>query len=870
MQIHKPAQLGLSFRAIEFRKRFGLCVSGYLHVPFARADAGSLWGEQSMWKFLAQEMASPLIDEGVAKVTPEFLVHGSAYPPGGASTGCAVRARLGTVEKTLLVIGDRHWHDATTPSAPAPFERMPLDWSRAYGGADFAANPAGRGRAKVDDLLFLPNLELPGQRLLCADQAAAPAGFGALDVLHPQRRALQGSYDGDYLKLHSPGFPPDMDWNCFNLAPRDQWLPGPLAGDEAFVLEHMHPQQPRIEGQLPGLRVRVFADYGTGPEPVGGPSEPGLLREVPMRLTTVWFFPHAERMVLVFHGLAEVQEDDASDIAGLLGAVERSGEVRADEHYIEVLRRRRDVEYGAVESLNDADLLPAGIDTADPDQQSAEAAFVIEGLQAEAQRRRAEVEVLAMRQKIVQQGGDPDALGVVMPARETPPSPAELPAYLKARKKQMDEQQWQEVSDLLDHLDRAVALVRDGAVTPQQLEEQVHRGPPTYRADQHLRDLQAAGHALDVNQAFPQLKMKETIERINYLQSAHLQPPALAQEHERSRREREELRWMLAHGLRYFAGMDFTGADLSGLDLRGADLTGAWLESANLAGSNLSACKLMGAVLAHANLRGVIGVEADLSMANLGGAQLAGATFDRASLRGATLDGSALAETQMRGADLTDARWLESTWGVSDWSGIVSPNALFHKLDLSGVVLTEAQLAGAVFNECKLKDVDLRAAMLQGANFLGCDLDGVRMDAARLDGAVFSPECTLRQASFAQASLASANLQGANLEGASLVRARLDGACLVRTNLEAADVRLASLRGALMRRTRLCKARLAGANLKDAILQHADLRGSDLRDANLFAADLSRARLDGDVRLERALLQRARTWPRLTPEEAAQ
>jgi uncharacterized protein YjbI with pentapeptide repeats len=62
---------------------------------------------------------------------------------------------------------------------------------------------------------------------------------------------------------------------------------------------------------------------------------------------------------------------------------------------------------------------------------------------------------------------------------------------------------------------------------------------------------------------------------------------------------------------------------------------------------------------------------------------------------------------------------------------------------------------------------------------------------------------------------------------------------------------------------------LAGANFQEAILQHADLRGADMRNCNLFAADMSRVRLDGDVQLEGALLKRARTWPRLTPEQQA-
>ena len=72
-----------------------------------------------------------------------------------------------------------------------------------------------------------------------------------------------------------------------------------------------------------------------------------------------------------------------------------------------------------------------------------------------------------------------------------------------------------------------------------------------------------------------------------------------------------------------------------------------------------------------------------------------------------------------------------------------------------------------------------------------------------------------------------------------------------------------------MRKAACANALLSGVNLSGAVLQGADLRGTDLRRSNLFAADLSRVRLDGSTQLEGALFTRARTWPRLTPEQQA-
>ena len=49
----------------------------------------------------------------------------------------------------------------------------------------------------------------------------------------------------------------------------------------------------------------------------------------------------------------------------------------------------------------------------------------------------------------------------------------------------------------------------------------------------------------------------------------------------------------------------------------------------------------------------------------------------------------------------------------------------------------------------------------------------------------------------------------------------------------------------------------------DAILQGADLRSVDLGAANLYGADLARALMDPNTSLQRANVDRARTWPRL-------
>lgn len=864
MQVIKPQVLGLASRSIEYRKRMGLSVSALLHVPFLQAAHGTLWTEQSMWNFLAEEMKPPLIDEGVKKLTSEFLVSGYAYPR-ERPNAVAVRARLGDCEKTLLVSGDRYWQE-TGPSEPRPFERMPLTWDRAYGGEGYAPNPAGRGRAVIDGVRWLPNLELPGSRLVDPDDVVTPAGFGMLDIMHPQRARYRGTYDDVWLKEHSPGFAPDLDWKHFNMATSDQWLNVPLTGDESFALENLHPERALIQGALPRLAVRVLINVRTRDAGSGGLE----LREVAMQPTTVWIFPHAERLILIFHGLAQVGEDDASDVTQLIGGVERLGEPRDVSHYVNVIAKRQDGKRAAIEALNDGDLIPDGLDTADPESERMQAVMRPEGLREEAAYRRAQIDVEMARDELRAQGRDPDALGVRLPPREKPISSAELPKYLERLVKETEAQQWAAVDDAVTQIEKVLAMAQLTGRKPADL---LPHGPPRFRASVELEEIAKgfarAGAPFDRSAMADKLTRQELMLHQDYLRNAHLQRPAPPLQGEPAAAARREIEWLLSRGLRTLPGIDLTGADLSKLDLRGVDFSGAWLESANLSEANLSGANLSAAVLAHANLSRATATEANFHSANLGRAELAGAILDGANLRNATLRFCKLGGTRCHRANLDSVELLDAVWGDADWREVSAEGVLFYKLDLKGVVLSEANLSSCNFIECDVTGVDFQRAALASVNFVTCKADGAHFAGATLPGATFVQGTSLAAADFTQANLAGANLAECKLDGARFVRAKLDGANLGLASLVGCDARLASAKGALLRRTLLAGARLAGADFKDAILQHADLRGADLRQANLFGADLSRVRVDSDVRLDGALLERARTYPRLRRDEQA-
>lgn len=347
MKTVKPSPLSLISRPFEFRGRLriGLAIAAF--VPLREP---ALLPEAAMWPFLAEELPpdQPL-DAGIPKSRPEFIAVAKACAPDASSTArIRTEITLGTVTKRLDAIGDRTFHNDRFSDA-TPFAEMPLDWTHTYGGKGVADNPAGKGAGlgSVQTPVKVQNVINPD----VAHPARTPASYGPIDPMWPGRAKRAGTYDDAWLKKDYPGFPRDIDWLFFNLAQPDQWLPGALTGNEKFALVNLHPVQRRIEGWLPGLVPRLFVVRKNA-------DGDGGFEEVPMALTTVWFFPHRERMVLVHHGSADLAEEDASDIARVVIGADRLGELSPAAHFRAVMEKRT-AKGGAIHALNDADLVPA-------------------------------------------------------------------------------------------------------------------------------------------------------------------------------------------------------------------------------------------------------------------------------------------------------------------------------------------------------------------------------------------------------------------------------------------------------------------------------------------------------------------------------
>jgi uncharacterized protein YjbI with pentapeptide repeats len=797
MKTIKPRRAGVLCRTFENGDASYLAVSVLVFFPFAPPSRPLT--EVDLWRFAAVELGDEPIDACMPKQRGEVLVTGSAYPFGGPRPACAPRVTIGTVDKTLYVVGDRFWKGGAA-SDPRPFTEMPLGWEQAFGGEGYAPNPVGKGfaptRTEHGEVHVLPNVEDPKRLVRFPDDRPQPAGFGPYDLTWPQRFSKVGTYDAAWLKERFPGFAKDMDWSLWNGAPEDQQIQGYFKGDEPFTLELMHPEKARIEGRLPGLRTRAVVTQRTG--------EGEAFREIATRLDTVRLFPHAERGVLVFHGLLEVAEDDGTDVVHLVLACEDMGAPKPVDHYREVLARRLDKKSGALPALRDGDLMPDRGGAAEAGSADAGTASVMatQGLLQKNMRRKAELEHERAKQRMAALGLDP-GLVPPLPPEEPPPNLDDLATFVERMSAEADKAKADAEKRKLEAEEQARAACREQGIDYDRMmrDGQKGGGPPKFSAAEEIAKLrQAADRAKAQGLSDPEmdaaladgsleecLRASEQRLREAYRRFAHHFPEAVRLEGDRGL----DVRRQVAEGHRRgesFAGRDLTGADLSGLDLTRCDLRGALLERVDFTGAELGGADLTGAVLARADL-----TRANLFAAKLAGANLGSAKLVEAEVGGADLTGAVLAK-----ADLTRAR--------------------FHDAQMTRVDLSEAILAGA----------DLARATASRVDLVGTDLTGVKLEGADMSKCTFV-ECTVAGVDFSCAKLVSAVFVAARGDGAIFRGADLENLRVVRdSSFERADFRGAKLVGANLRGTRLAGSDFSGARLADADLGEADLSGARL------------------------------------------
>lgn len=218
--------------------------------------------------------SAPLVEAEFVpnKPKPEVLLNGTCYAPRGeATTSVEVGLRVGSVNKTFRVVGDRVWKSSMmgpVPSDPLPFTSMPISYDVAFGGRDeteephsaYAMNPVGRGyharphRPSIDERP-LPNTEQIERPIRDPREAYLPMAFGPWGRSWPPRMHFAGTYDERWQQEQFPFLPNDFDERYYQSAPMDQQLEH-LVGGEVVELKNLTPDG-ICRFQIPTLRVPI-------------------------------------------------------------------------------------------------------------------------------------------------------------------------------------------------------------------------------------------------------------------------------------------------------------------------------------------------------------------------------------------------------------------------------------------------------------------------------------------------------------------------------------------------------------------------------------------------------------------------------------
>ncbi|KWN94498.1 DUF2169 domain-containing protein [Burkholderia ubonensis] len=809
MKIIKPLRLSPLTRLYRMRGEEHLGIAALMVATLG--DAPQLLMDTELWSLAGEELGDYTLDMALPKTHPEFLVSGYAYGKGGGT--CEVGVHFNGIEKRLRVSGDRRW-DGSRITAPEPFERLKLDWDLAYGGAGCADNPRGRGIAMPDDAVhLLPNIESPHDPIRFRDQRSAPAGFCPIDAAWPQRASLYGELDRQWLEEDFPGFPRSLDPRYFNIAPADQqWIEQDEWPDgAAYELVHLHPDHALLTGRLPALRARSFIVRAGGDTP----------EEIPMRLTTAWFIPHRERVLMIYHGVTTVREFDASDVDALLFGADASGQPRPADWYRQVIDWRTRHEKAALYALRDQDLLP---------ERYLSPGFP--GMSGAASQ--------SVRQQILK-----DRLSAFPNARQIEePRPDQLVEFVERQEAEAEAQR------------ARLEKLREEASANEAIAKAARRGPPERIAAPD----DGVGPAGRSRMQQMQHDADASLRKL-YLQSAHHQEAPDRLSTAASRPHRERVAAAVAAG-QSLEGADLTGVDLSRMNLRGARLSGAMLENADLSDADLTGAALNHAVLVRANLSRTTFRNADLTGANLSLAACDHTDFAGANLSDGIVERVQWRDCRLNGGVLDNTRFSECRFHAVDFGHATLRNLIFIEQSFDDVDFSGATIRKMLLMNCSIVNVRFSAADIEGFGIVDTQANGqLRFDRASVVKACFIRHCDLGGADFSCAMLNEVNFRETNLGGADFGGAHISNCDFTDACLNAARLRGAKVEGSNLVRTDFTQADLRDTDLIGAFMRRSTLDGADLRRANLFRANLAQVLADDDTRWDDAYLDKAMRYP---------
>jgi uncharacterized protein YjbI with pentapeptide repeats len=757
MIITKPLQLTAKHAVIEQDHKFYCVFSATLGFRLSSGEA--LLEMDAMSESIAAMGANPMPDMGMPKPRAEYLVSGKYFAPGGEPVrGGEVRVSFADNEKSLYVFGDREWV-LGQPSEAEWISEMPLDYSRAYGGATYPKNPVGIGF----DEDRLPNIENPAQILTSRKANIQPAGLGVIDLRAEQRLSYQGTYDDSYLHKYYPGYPADFDWHGFMCAAEDQWSVEYYQGNEAFELHNLHPQHPLISGKLPGYVSRCFIRKQ-------GASQ---LQELAMKLDTVWFFPEQDLGLLIWRCGLDVADDDADEIEHLMLAYESQRQaVRTLDYYQRAFDRLTSGDDPLIKQMSSTALIPdtekSGLQLIqEKGGDSAAAGAFAQNLdaRAEAASQQTSERIQAMLEEMQQQTPPDDLaqnteLGKLQEMLANPPEApldpdvvafnerleALLPGITGGdpKKVSFDDFSFDKLDEMMQAMD--VLLENKQALATEQVDRV--RTEMEQNLQREMADMGAAHGAEET--------IQQAQETLSFLDDLDQPPPAPLPRIDSNAivDELEQLTPQTVEAMQQLQDMKTMGVDEEATRELEQLIRQSTAQQDELRKEQLQQ------------------VEQDFKLVYRDTAhhQPAGESPHRQSLDERK---QVFLDSANKGVDVSKRDWACLDLSGLNLDGIDLHDAYLEQVNLSNASLRGANLSGAI----------LARATLQGADLTGADLTGANVGAVMAHNARFD-RCVLNQAKLSKGDFSAASFNAAQMQGIEFLEVVADGAQFVEAELE--------------------------------------------------------------------------------------
>ena len=855
MQIFKPLQLSLLTKQFNWKNKNHLAVTVLLGFPFDSNEEVLL--EQDLWSRQPDLLGErSMLDACMPKPQGEVLVYGNYYAPGGQPVKAdRVQVLMGPIDKSLAVIGQRYWRTLLAPTDPEPFTELSLSYEYAFGGKDYKKNPTGKGMDEVDVFgemrLPMPNIEDTDNLITSTDHRPDPAGLGPLDMMWEQRAAKTGTYDEAWQRDYFPGYPPDLDWTHFNTAPSDQWIDGYWQGDETFKLLNMHPEKTEVGGKLPAFRTRCFVEKQAG--------QGTLFTEVEMRAETTFLFPNEEIGVLLFRGVIEVEEDDATDIENLLLAYEDLAQTpRSKEYYDEALRNRLDESKVFKYMMYTKDIIPDSercgftrlLDDVDMSGDS-ELAKNLDA-RAEAEKQKAldmlEQQKQQLKEKLEAAGIDPTPYLEKFEISDELPDDPHLKGIMETMEKilpgstqgdakniKVEEVDFGKFDELSEKMDAMAEAKKEDA--KQQLRDVIKKVEGTEAELQVREKVEAALKQMDELPDLPRPAGDEMLENLKQ----QLQKVEEVKEQMRARGipedqlpkvdiSLEEVEQKLQEAFVQMKEMYRSGAHY-------IDGKPPHKEPIDIIQYRFKKSLEKGESLAGRDLSGVDFSGLDLSGMDLSGCYLEYTNFSNTKLRGANLKRAIITHADLTNADLTGAMLEECNLGASRLNGTIIAN-----VDFGEAVLSKSDLSHAKFTHCDLSEVNFLEAVMTGVVMTDCKLQGANFLEMNFTGSRFI-DCELKECNFIQSQLENCNFSNSDLSGSNFVECNLDNSRFVEANMT--NVRFPA--GCSLRNCNFNKANLDKANLRDTEAENSRFEQASFNQADFSGANLQNTKFYGAV-----------------------